>query len=140
MPNYTAYPARWGHLKILERYRSPIMKTNSITGETYMADSHGPWMWRMLCDCGYEFEIYEDNFMGRRAMRYCGEPTCAYAPGKHTPKPKRRERGMAFTIYIHQEHIDYLDKCCVANDMSLSRAIETLIDKARADELIDSTE
>ena len=132
-------PARWGNLRIANAYRAPIMaseRSPGFKGEDYIADTHGPRIWTLLCDCGHRWDVKVDDFPGRRRLRSCGRVECP-----HTPKPKFRSRGPAGivrTVYLGQENTTWLQTKASASGTSLSRYLDDMVTRARADELISS--
>lgn len=131
----------WAHLTIIGRYRAPLYLTNQMTGETYLADSHGgPWMWKLQCDCGHTFEIEAAKFPGRRTARSCNRPECPHSrqePGPEMPigRPVGKS-GAVFTIYLPNDVINLVKEYCSGKPVSFSKGIARLIRNGAVSKLL----
>lgn len=99
---------RWGHFTLMEEWRDEDIRKNLLTGEEYVADSEGPMMWRLLCDCGHELTIRRDDFPGRRIARSCNRPECEFTkPPKGAPRMAKgrdlAKNGATFSIYLDKD-------------------------------------
>jgi len=125
----------WGHVALIRTWRVPIM-AKTVWGEEYVADTYGPALWLLRCDCGLEWEIPKEDFPGRRILKSCGRPLCPY-----TPKPKFKaqgQRGRTYTVYLTHEHGAWLQSKATAANMSFSGYLDEHIRQLIADELINS--
>ena len=124
----------WGNLTLIDHYPTPSYLTTG-KGEKYVADTHGgPYMWRLRCDCGYEWELPRENFPGRRALRSCGQPECTVA----TNRPKTgREIHAAIGISIPVALIEQVKAYAAQTKVNTSRAAAELLYKGLAAALIE---
>jgi hypothetical protein len=131
----------WAHLTIVDRWREPSYLTNQLTGEKYVADSHGgPWMWRLRCDCGYEFEIEATAFPGRRVARNCARTECPYTSRQEPEAIAGRPvgtSGAVFTVYLPNDVINLIHAHRKIKLVSFSKAITQLIRKVGIYELLE---
>lgn len=123
----------WAHLRILERF-DELAARGAVTDTGDQIKK-----WRLLCDCGHEFVISEDDFPGRRRMKNCGRPQCEYAeilkpkpepvadverprpPGR--PKLALADRGMNMMIYLPLRLIEAAHRLADRNGLSPSKVI-----------------
>jgi hypothetical protein len=119
---------RWGCLTLVEEWNAPV-HAEGPDGKLYVADSQGPRMWRLRCDCGYEWEIERDAFPGRRQMRRCNRPECPHGkPAIKTPLPPKPPRlpGMAFTVYVTAELGKAVEHFAIRNGITYPEALRRL--------------
>jgi hypothetical protein len=130
---------RWGHLTLDREYREDVMKVNKLTGEEYVADSEGPVMWDLSCDCGHEFTIPLKSFPGRHAMRSCGRDECPHAmkserkrnrPKAPRGRPAKASDGRGQTIYMGAAFRASLEAYAKRKGLTLSAAMVNLAEAA----------
>src|SRR4051812_44355370 len=92
---------RWGNLTMLDIYYKPLMIRNP-DGTEYVGDNRGgPRVMLLRCDCGHEWEVPVKTFPGRRKLRSCMRPECAFTP---RPKPKLfRLHGATYSMYLTED-------------------------------------
>lgn len=125
---------RWGHLSLIGQYQSPLYKTDR-EGNRYVYDTHGgPFMWRLRCACGYEWEIPREEFPGRRVLRSCGRKECTVTakPVKSPKEPK-----VSVCLYLPVDLLNQLRTYQIRSGTSQSKAAITLLYKALADALVE---
>ncbi len=119
----------WAHMRVLRRFRAPIMMRDH-EGKLYVADTQGPQMLALRCDCGHEWEIRQDEFPGRRKLKNCGRPQC---PHVNSPGRSRfRERGSTCSVYLSNALAAQVDTYASALGVSFSRGLERLARSAFA--------
>lgn len=127
---------RWGYITLIAQYQSPAYRIDH-QGNRYVSDTHGgPFMWRLKCACGHEWEIPRDEFPGRRLLRSCGRTECTATA---TPKPVKphKEPKAALCLYLPIDLISRLRDYQIRIGISQSKAVTTLLYKALAAELIE---
>ena len=125
-------PSIWGNITRCMAIRTPIM-SEGPGGETYIADTHGPAVYRLTCQCGHEWDILQSEFPGRRKVRSCGRVECP-----HTPQPKRRfkQHGRAASVYLSAERYAWVEALAQKNDWPFSKAVDEAIGSAMLAELM----
>lgn len=128
--------SRWAHLTLVRPvYRRQVIERNPLTGEEYVADTHGPPVMLLRCDCGHEQEILAVDFPGRRKMRYCGRPECPHGPRRPSKAP--RERGAAYSVYLPLSRAQQVQQWAKAHGLTFSKAMSELVHEGLIQKIIN---
>lgn len=132
MPVYS--PNYWGHICKEDAYYKPIMALDHH-GNEYIANTHGPFMWKLKCECGHQWEIEADDFPGRRKLRSCGRPECPHTLRDEPPRIK--EAKAVYTSYMSCSTMDRVVEYAKANRLSKSAALERLLVEGLVSKLVN---
>jgi hypothetical protein len=96
---------KWGNLTRVAVLRDPILGKNA-RGLVYETGEFGPARWKLLCGCGFAFEIFEKDFPGKRSLRSCGRKECTFSaplippPKRHGGRPRVNDPSINTTVYM----------------------------------------
>ncbi len=132
---YFAPERFWGHLELFGETQEPITKLDN-EGHAYIADTRGPIYLQLRCDCGHAWEMLKSDFPGRRAMQSCGRPECKYTKPPKGPRRMPEQKGMATTVYLSKDCIEWLIAQAKKHGNSYSKELDNLLHRAMADAIV----
>ena len=122
LPKQIKTPQRWGHVKFLRSYRTPLW-INSPKGP-YIGDTQGgPRVMELRCDCGHVFTIPVDDFPGRRKLKSCNRPECPHTARPEPPREPKAQAHWTLTVSI----LEVVSGFATAKKLTPSKAAEILL-------------
>lgn len=107
---------RWGHLTVKSVKTNPRMAPGPRG--YYPTGDFDPDTITLACDCGYSFEIAEDEFPGKHVMRTCGQPNCRFS---RRGRPRgSMEPSLHVSLYLPAGLVDALKERAHAQVESLN--------------------